>query len=252
MTRLLIDGRQVSHEAAKLFSFHGDCVFSTMRSYGGEIVHWSSHWQRLCSHAEHVFYPIPSEEEVRGLILRAIDEAGADQKIRIIISPQQYVILLSPYEPPPSEIYRGVDVITTSIKVHPDLSWLKTGNSLPYRLAQRQALLAGAFEGLLTDHQGYIVDGSRTSPMLYDGQEMIALRGGLDGIMREQALGFVQKKGVPIVNMRLREDEFDGQMLLANSLLGVVPVGEIRSQLVQEMVDHFRMDQSADTTTGEP
>lgn len=252
MTRLLIDGREVSQEAARLFSFHGDCVFSTMRSCEGEIMHWSGHWPRLHSHADHLGYPVPTEEELKGLIRTEIKKAGADQKIRIIISPQHYAILLSPYEPPPSEIYRGVHVITTSIKVHPDLSWLKTGNSLPYRLAQRQATTAGAFEGLLKNHQGYIVDGSRTSIMLYDGHRIIVLDGGLKGIMREQALHFSKEKGLEVVWKMLKESDLDGQMLLANSLLGVVPVGEIRSQLVQEMVDRFRMDECTCINTGKP
>ena len=51
-----------------------------------------------------------------------------------------------------------------------------------------------------------------------------------------RALGFVVK------NIRLKPEEIQGQLLLANSLIGVVPVGPAKTKQLLDLIDFFRMD----------
>jgi hypothetical protein len=88
-----------------------------------------------------------------------------------------------------------------------------------------------------------VVDGSRTSLMYFDGSTLFSLQGGLAGIMREEALSFAEQRGALIKRSFLRPHELQkGQMMLANCLIGVVPVGPILYDIVFRLVEHFRMD----------
>ena len=55
----------------------------------------------------------------------------------------------------------------STIQIHPQLGKYKTGNYLPYRLAKKEAESVSAFEGLLLDAYGYLVDGSRSSLLAF-------------------------------------------------------------------------------------
>ncbi|HXW60590.1 MAG TPA: 4-amino-4-deoxychorismate lyase, partial [Myxococcota bacterium] len=69
------------------------------------------------------------------------------------------------------------------------------------------------------------------------------LMGGLLGIMREEALLYAESLGTTVQRCSMNKGELEaGQLLLANCLLGVVPVGSVRYPVVGRLVDHFRMD----------
>lgn len=238
MALLVIDGKPAHVDLGLYTHFHGHSVFTTLRSINGRPQWWDDHWQRLCQHAGFFGFPIPDEQEILGIIAR--ENQASEQKIRVSLTTAHYALTFEPYNPPPTHIYRGVSFAISTIEVHPQLAQFKTGNSLPYWLAQQFAESHGAFEGLLINRDGFVVDGSRTSLMIFDGKCLTALEGGLRGIMREQALRFAEKKGYAVKRAHLKQQDLKGQLLLANCLIGVVPVGAIQSDLVKAMVDHFR------------
>lgn len=240
MAVLIINGEPVSIPHTQWADFHGKSVFTTLRSQGGMPVLWERHWARLSAHAQFFGYHLPDEQEVLTVLTQQL-ACAVDQKIRLIIKEHDYALTLEPYEAPASSIYRGVRMIISAMKPHPQLGQFKTGNYLPYSLALQEAQQQGAFEALMLDHAGYVVDGARTSIMVFDGTTLTACMGGLLGCMREEALAYAQQIGITITRAMLKPHEISGQLVLANSLLGLVPVGEPIHDTIKPLIHHFRM-----------
>jgi 4-amino-4-deoxychorismate lyase len=242
MSSLIIDGKKATLSETEFTNFHGNSVFTTLRSFNGKLLLWQKHWQRLSCQAIFFGFSVPSEKIIRQLIINEVNGLKIDQKIRIIINQKKFAITCEPFSTPVSSIYQGVQIIISDYQVHPQLAPFKTGNSLPYFLARKQAISNKAFEAFLKNENGFVVDGSFTSIMMFDGQILTALEGGLLGCMREQALDYAIKKGIKISRAYIKQQELKGQLLLANSLLGIVPVGRINFDFIKDMVNHFRMD----------
>lgn len=239
MPSLIINGRPATLAEQHYSDFHGHSVFTTLRSQAGDLMLWPRHWQRLNDHAHFFGYAVPAE----GAVLDVIREyATGNQKIRIIIASNRFAITIEDYLAPPSVIYDGVKTVITAFNIHPQLGGFKTGSSLPYALALKEAQDHGAFEGLLTDVAGFLVDGSRSSLMHFDGVVLTSLIGGLDGCMRAHVLSYARAASVPVQEKQLKAQDIYGQLLLANSLFGVVPVDSIKYDFVSHLVNKFRMD----------
>lgn len=240
MADLFINDKKASLSQEAFQHFHGSSVFTTLRSWQGMPIFLESHWRRVCAHAEYLGYKIPEQHAVFDFLFSHLSSLPSDQKIRIILAENDYALTFEPYIPPSPSIFHAVQVIISDIRVHPDYYWLKTGNSLCYQQALRQAQLQGAFEALLCDHEGYIADGSRTGLMMFDGKEFVALEGGLKSIMVEQVTKHLQALGVRVVNRRLKPAQITGQLLLLNSLMGIIPVGFVQNDLLTELIDTFK------------
>src|SRR5580700_2355228 len=165
MSKLIINGREATVATKDYTAFHGNSVFTTMRSQEGQIMHWSEHYERLKAHGDHFTFLVPSKSELDSAILSELKNCLCDQKIRVVLSENAYAITLEDYTPPQADIYNGVSCMLSKHQPHPQYQRLKTGNSLPYQLAMREAQEHQVFESLLIDHQGLVVDGSRTSIM---------------------------------------------------------------------------------------
>ncbi len=204
---------------------HGYTVFTTLRAEGGSPLWLEDHLARLRRHAEALGLPHPGD----GALLRALEALlplGPSLRLRLTLGEGFWLAEASPHRPPPPEAYReGVRVHLTPYRVHPDLAPYKTGNYLPYRLAHRAAQAQGAFEGLLLDPWGYVVDGSRTSPLLYREGVLYLLEGGLEGITREKVAEAARALGLGVRRVRLRPKDLRGFLLLAGSGVGLLPVG---------------------------
>ncbi len=239
MSFLIKHNKIIPASNAELSSFHGNAVFTTLRSRNGIPVHWREHWLRVSKHAQFFGYPIPDENE----ILKTLEPHlyQGDRKLRVIIGPQEWTLTVEDFSPPSPEIYGGVAVHLSSWQAHAKLGAYKTANSLPYVMAQKEAVAHHAFEALLTNQDEFVVDGARTSLIHFDGKEFIALAGGLAGIMREVVLDDLSKD-FKISTRFMRFQELTGQLLLANSLMGVVPVAPLQFSLVADIVERYRQD----------
>lgn len=239
---LIINGQPANLDQHEFANFHGTSVFTTMRALKQEILNFESHWQRLKNHASYFGFALPEKELLEEIIKHELAKITCDQKIRIIIGAKHWALSLENADIIDPRIYDGVEICISKYQPHPQLGKYKTSNSLPYILAAQEAKSQGVFEALLLDYQGYICDGSRTSIMLYDGKNLNSLQGGLDGCMRQEALSYAQSLGVNIKNIYIKPEEICGQLLLSNSLIGIVPVGLVKTKLVQNLVEFFRMD----------
>lgn len=220
--------------------WHGFFVFTTLRLEAGGPRWLPEHLERLRRHARALGMAFPGfaalEREVEHY-----RRPRADLLLRLAVAPEGYASSARPFAPPPEPAYaRGVSVHVTSRRVHPDLGGYKTGNYLPYRLARLEAERAGHFEGLLLDAEGHLADGSRTSPLLYRAGELCLLRGGVEGITVQKVAEYAATLGLRVTEARLKPGELQGQLLLAGTGIGLLPVGEPSDSVLEALIAHFR------------
>lgn len=193
---------------------HGESVFTTVRTRAGEALHWPLHLRRLEDSCAALGLPAPEPElpplfpHPWGLARVTVTQAGTWLSQR-------------PLSPGPRPKL-GVRVTLSTQQVHPQLAAHKTGNYLPYRLAAREA--GGAFEGWLQDAAGHLVDGSRTSPLLKLGAELVVPAGGLPGITR--AL-FLAGRAFSLRPVHVSELSALSAAWICGSGVGVVPVSQL-------------------------
>ena len=189
MLKRLINGQESSrydcHAPNQSFIFHGFSVFTTFLSFKKKPLLLTEHLQRLKAHAEELGLNYPGDAAFLSDLetLLTLDKL---LRIRLTIGPEIRIAEAASHILPSPDCYtHGVKVICSKIQVHPQLAHLKTGNYLPYLMARQEAEKAHAFEGLLIDQNHHIVDGSRSSPMLYQDNTLTILKGGLEGITRK-------------------------------------------------------------------
>lgn len=240
MSTLIVNNEHATIEQKHFAQFHGNSVFTTMKWSNGVLHYWSKHWQRLSEHAAFFSFSMPEEKSIVALINEALKQSPGPQKIRIIVGIHGYAITIEELSPYDARIYEGVSVIRSSFQVHSQLAHLKTANSLPYMLARQEAERNQVFEALLSNNDGYIVDGSKSSLLLFKNDLLLSAKGGLKGIMREEAISFAKARGVFVKEQFMRYKDLEGELLLTNSLFGIVSVGPPSHPFIKELIDYFR------------
>ncbi len=241
MQKQLINGQE-NHQVLSLnhsFIFHGFSVFTTFLSYQGRPFFLVEHLSRLKKHAQEIGLNYPGDEVFLSdlKILLPLDRF---LRIRLSIGPDMRITEATSYIPSPKDCYtQGVKVICTKIQVHPQFASIKTGNYLPYLIAKKEAEKANCFEGLLIDANHHVVDGSRSSPMLYQNNVLTICQGGLDGITRQMVVKKAIEFGIQIKYEYVKAEEMNGQLVLAGSGIGLISVGIPCDQMLMNLIDFF-------------
>ncbi|MBL4818169.1 MAG: aminotransferase class IV [Deltaproteobacteria bacterium] len=198
-------------------------VFTTILVINGRPLYFKEHLERLHKHAKLAGVVMPAEAGIQSMSSTILDASlrWHDKRLlRVSLSSRGYRINTRPYSPPPLQAYKqGVQVyITNQIAC----SELKLSNRKVYNEAYRQAQAQGAFEGLLLSPDGYVVDGSRSSPFLKQDNKIISLQGGIDGVTRQKFLEFAKKQGHKIQEAYLKPSELVGELFIAGTGMGVL------------------------------
>jgi 4-amino-4-deoxychorismate lyase len=164
---------------------HGLSAFTSVRLWRGEPQFWAQHRARLAGTCALLGLESPPDE------LEIPLEACVPEFALLRLTVTETSSFIS-WRPLGGRVSGGVHLYLSAQQVHPQWGAHKTGNYLPYVVALREARQAGAFEGLLTDSAGHIVDGGRSSLLVRSGGEILEPEGGLSGVTRAV---FVQENG---------------------------------------------------------
>lgn len=185
-------------------------VFTTVLVQNGKPLWLKEHWARLKLHAELAGFKIPR------LPKPWHSQALDTYLLRISFNQNGYEFKTRLYQPPPTgpvKVYLSDQIAT---------SRLKTNQREVYDLAYQQAQQHGAFEGLLCNQDGYLVDGSRSSLLMLKDKTLTILEGGIEGIMRQQVVLKAKALGFKIERAYLKPSEISGQLLLAGTGVGLL------------------------------
>lgn len=265
MSRCYFNGRLIrrtevyvsADDAGFLF---GDGVFETLRVDAGTPRGVELHLDRLYAALERVALSIPEERPELAGAVREVAESTpypvAMLRITISRGPMEHaslepcaesgrrpppaeptrLISTTAYRPPSTVEYgRGVPTILLDdlrVDARSGLAGIKTLSYQPFRLARERARAASAYEALLLNQDDRLVAGSRSNVVvvLGDGAFTPPLSDGcLPGTVRRVLLeaGAVEER-----SLTRRDLERAREVLVTNSLVGVLPVCRVDGQQV--------------------
>lgn len=232
---------------------YGDSIYEVLRTYGGRPFARDAHLQRLAHSAERIGMSLPvplevlaaetelalrtagnPESYVRIIVTRGAGEIGLDPGLAE--DPLRIVIVRTLATPDAGLYERGAKValvlpMRTPTEPTPDGS-PKTGNYLPNVLAVAEAKRRGAYEALLIDRDGRVLEGA-SSNVFVVRQGALATpplsEGILEGITRRHVLAIARDLGFPThetplgpVELRAAEEVF-----ITSTIREVVPIVDV-------------------------
>jgi branched-subunit amino acid aminotransferase/4-amino-4-deoxychorismate lyase len=221
----------------------GDGLFETLRVDLGAARDVEAHLDRLLEGLRRIGIDLPEDREEIQRAVSTIAEAAPrpTARLRITITRGQSgcptrLISTAAYQPLAEELYRkgvGVRLLPQyRIDSSSPLAGLKSLCYQANRLALRAAESQGAWEALLINERGRLVEGSRSNLALVlpDGAFTPPRTDGcLPGTVRRRLLesGEIQERPLAPADL-----ETAREVLLMNSLVGVLPVSRIDSREV--------------------
>jgi branched-chain amino acid aminotransferase len=218
---------------------HGDGLFETLRVDGGRVRDLDAHLDRLFASLPRIDLEIPERRRALAATVRVVAKAAPRPAARLRITVTRGVagvptrlVTAVPYEPPSRAMLReGVAAVVLHdlrLEARGALTGLKSLSYGAHALAQLRARAAGAWEALLLDKEGLLMEGSRSNVVLVleRGRAYTppAAEGCVPGTVRRRLLeaGLIEEGEV-------FDDDLPAasEVLLTNSLVGVLPVGRI-------------------------
>jgi branched-subunit amino acid aminotransferase/4-amino-4-deoxychorismate lyase len=141
-------------------------------------------------------------------------------------------LTLAPFEPPPPSVYeQGV-----SVALAPQLHRLRPqAKTADFVLARRKIAFNEAYEVLLLDGEGRLLEGSSSNfYAASDGAVLTAGDGVLEGVTRSIILQLVEEAGIALHLRapRLSDTAQLDEAFLSSSSRGLVPVRQIAAQVI--------------------
>lgn len=201
---------------------YGDGLFEGIRIYGGKVFKLDEHLARLYHGCRYLGYEMTMEVgELKATVLDVCRQNGlADGYIRLNVTrgtalgldpkkiengPNVMVMVSTLALYPPESYERGLDVITTSLRVIPpdclDPRVKCIGRYASNILAKAEANRAGAGEGLMLNGQGYLAECTGDNLFLVRGGKVLTPHpacGILEGITRNTVMALARAAGYPV------------------------------------------------------
>ncbi len=218
----------------------GDGLFETLRVDQGRARDVEAHLDRLRAGLRRIRLEIPEDRSALRQAVAQIAEAAPRPVARMRITVTRgreglptRLITTAPYEPPGEDLYRrGVSVrllLHHRIDSGGPLAGLKSLCYQAHRLALREAESEGAYEALLLNEQGRLVEGSRSNVALVFPDGVVTpptSDGCLPGTVRRR---LIEKDELTEGPLSPEDLALAGEVLLMNSLIGVLPVSRINN-----------------------
>jgi 4-amino-4-deoxychorismate lyase len=227
---------------------YGDGLFETVRVRNAEPEFLARHLRRLRSGCERLRFPaIPWEK----LLAEAAELAGQmpDGVLKIILTrglgergyrfgPDQEATRLLVLACMPHShadlAQRGILVTrcNTRLCAQPLLAGIKHLNRLEQVLARAEWDDPGIHEGLLLDHDDYVIEGTMSNIFVVRGGTLLTpalTRCGVAGIMRSVIMDLARTLGIEteIRPLTLQQVQGSSEVFVCNSLIGIWPVRKI-------------------------
>jgi branched-chain amino acid aminotransferase len=236
---------------------YGDGVFEGIRVYNGKVFEGPAHLKRLYESAKVIMLDIPMEIEalsdameqtvrandvqdgyIRLIVTRGIGDLGLNP---FICKNGATVIIASNIQLYPEELYNeGLKVVSvSSVRNHP-LSCppqVKSLNYLNNIMAKIESIQAGAAEGVMYNHLGYVAEA--TGDNIFIVKDGIVYTppvqaGSLDGITRRVVMELAQKEGIKVIEKNLtRFDLYAAdEMFLTGTAAEVIGVVDMDGRVI--------------------
>lgn len=254
--RVYIDGELHDERTAVVPVFdrgflYGDSVYEVTRTSGGRPVDLGRHLDRLERSASAIYLPVPPRETLVGAIQRTLEAAGNPESyLRVIVTRgageigldvaladrPRLIVLVKPLVLPAAELYeRGAEVAVVGVRrnlrraVDPNV---KSGNYLNNIMALAEAKRKGAYESIMCNAEGRMVEGSTSNVFVVKGGVIRtpALDDGLlAGITRGRIFELAAAAGVPVAEAHMVPDELRDadEAFITSSVRGVLPVTRV-------------------------
>jgi branched-chain amino acid aminotransferase len=258
---IYLNNKFVTDEKAMVSVFdhgflYGDGVYETIRSYGPRIFMLIEHVSRLFRSAAEIGLTIPIPAKNWGDILHEAmvrNEVGTDlwdAYLRVTVSrgagdigldpalcPSPTVVVMAkPLVPPAAHLYEtGVNVIVASTRRNLPSALppqIKTTNFLNNIQAKREAIAAGAFDGIMLNWEQhltectisnvfFVMDGKLRTPALECGL--------LDGITRSIVIQLAGELNIHVEEGRYTVDRLyqADECFLTNTSMEIMPVTSV-------------------------
>jgi len=258
-----LNGKFVPRSEAKVSVFdrgylYGDGVFEGIRGYNGRIFRLDQHLERLYRGARAICLDLPlTPEEFKDVIIETVRRNGLrDCYIRVIVSrgegdlgldprvcrtPATVVVIAASIALYPKEVYEeGLELVTCITRrnlataLNPKIKSLNYLNNI---LARMEVARAGAHEGLMLNHLGYVAEatgdnvfivreGHLSTPPTYTGI--------LEGITRQVVLELAQEMNLPVrEDMLTLYDVYSAdECFLTGTAAEIVPVSTVDGRIV--------------------
>ncbi|MBK8847621.1 MAG: aminotransferase class IV [Bacteroidetes bacterium] len=237
----------------------GDAVWEGLRVYDGKIFQLQMHLNRLKASAHALMFEnIPSEEFIRQAINDTLvaNQMHSDTHIRLTLTRGEKItsgmdprlnqkgctlIVLAEWKSPVYDNQTGVSLFTSSIRRNnPNFldSKIHHNNLLNNVLAKIQANLAGADDGLMLDHHGFVAETNACNIfMLSEGKLFTPTADScLHGITRKTILDICKKTGIEVVEKNISLVEFyNADFAFTTGTMGeLTPVNKIDGRIISQ------------------
>ncbi len=262
--KVYINGKFYPKEEAKVSVFdhgylYGDGIYETLRVYSGVVFKVEEHLKRLNLSAMAMSLALPLDDNG---IYKAVHDAIrenelSDAYIRVSVSrgpgeigldpdlcPEPtLVIIAKPLVPYPPEHYeRGVKVsVVQTRRNHPECldPSIKSTNFLNNIFAKMEAKRAGAYEGVMLNHAGFVAEGTVCNVFMVKDGRLITpplIAGILEGVTRGLCMRLAESAGIKVYEELFTEGQLwvADEVFITNSMMEIMPVAKVDDHTIKD------------------
>ncbi len=227
---------------------YGDGAFETMRSYDGRIFAFDRHAERLFRTLDVLRFSIPEtaadlaraahdllrKNEMRDAVVRITITRGAvagPLGLPAAITPTR-IIVCRPLPPLDNESGVAAIIAKNVFAKTPILGGIKSLNYLDNLIAKQEARDRGAFEALLANAAGRIVEGASSNVFAVFGDEIRPpplASGALPGVTRSFCIDILRKeiRRVRQTDIACEDLFIAGEVIITHRVVEILPVVKI-------------------------
>ena len=228
---------------------YGDGLFETIALLDGHPRHLARHLKRLADGAARLGIapppPVDWETDLARVLTTSPPPSRAVLKIiltrgsggRGYLPPQaakpRRILQVLPWPAPAPDGARLGIVCATRLGINPLLAGLKHLNRLEQVLAAQEVAAAGAWEGLMCDVRGHLIEGTRSNVFLVSGGQVETPcldEAGVSGVMRGILCEYAAAWGMPIIQRAIAVERLERveEIFFTNSLRGIESLNRLR------------------------